>query len=192
MVILLTIVSAAGAYAATGGPVFIQQPYEGPVITRIISDVTFELTPRATFSIDAVVKGVKPYSDGQFGWIMPYDLVLTWGKLTEPALIHCINYSQSDRQYQFSYTGCPADEYYVRTHSTNAHAVPANEQIAEGMRQIRIDSQVSMAGYLVDIGWKSGMMRYWINTSLLRDDTGIGGCEIMYIERLTIDGTTFQ
>lgn len=170
----------------------LQQPYSGPAIVKTINGTNFELTPRATFDVTAIVKGIKPYDDGRFSWIMPYDVVLTWGRLTDPDLINCINYRQFDRQYLFSYTDCPVQEYYVLTHSANAHIVPANDMIAEGMRSIDVGSRVTMAGYLVDIDWKSGNMRYWINTSLVRNDTGIGGCEIIYVEKLIVDGRTFR
>jgi hypothetical protein len=45
-----------------------------------------------------------------------------------------------------------------------------------------------MAGLLVDVRSNQGS----IDTSLTRTDTGLGACEIYYVERLVIDGMEYR
>ena len=52
------------------------------------------------------------------------------------------------------------------------------------LRRLRPGQVVTLTGYLVDVRGPGGFR--W-NTSLRRDDTGDGACELMWIERVSID-----
>ena len=51
------------------------------------------------------------------------------------------------------------------------------------LRHLRPGQLVRLTGYLVDVRGPGGF--YW-NTSLRRDDTGDGTCELMGIEEVTV------
>ena len=69
-------------------------------------------------------------------------------------------------------------------HAAQIHAIPATDEIESRLRRLRPGQVVQLAGYLVDVRGNGGFA--W-NTSLRRDDTGDGACEIMWIEHLYVE-----
>ena len=63
------------------------------------------------------------------------------------------------------------------------HMVPANDAIESRLKKLRPGQLVTAGGWLVDIRGPGGFS--W-NTSLRRDDTGNGACEIVYVEELKV------
>ncbi len=71
------------------------------------------------------------------------------------------------------------------------HMIPADRYTAKQLTGLRPGAVISIKGYLVDVdrddGWK------W-RTSMSRDDTGAGACEIVWVEQLQVEdiGTVGQ
>jgi hypothetical protein len=63
-------------------------------------------------------------------------------------------------------------------------AVPADASVEHKLRKLRPGQIVHLSGYLVDVRGPGGFT--W-NTSLRRDDTGAGACEIMWIESVALE-----
>ena len=63
------------------------------------------------------------------------------------------------------------------------HLIPATEDLDSRHRKLRPGQIVTIGGYLVDIRGPGGF--FW-NTSLTRNDTGDGACEIVWVEALEI------
>lgn len=61
----------------------------------------------------------------------------------------------------------------------NMHLIPANGSVRDAILRARVGHVVSSSGLLVDVRAPSG---WSINTSLSRDDTGAGACEVVYVE----------
>ena len=51
---------------------------------------------------------------------------------------------------------------------------------------------VLLEGKLVDINANNGQGKWWNQTSLSRSDSGDGACEIMYVEKLILDGQEYR
>ena len=64
------------------------------------------------------------------------------------------------------------------------HIVPADPQVLRQLKKIRSGDIVQATGYLVDIDHPSGFR--W-RTSLSREDTGGGSCEIFYLQGIQIE-----
>jgi hypothetical protein len=64
------------------------------------------------------------------------------------------------------------------------HMIPAQDWIWKKLKGVRVGDIVRLQGKLVDIDHPSGW--HW-RTSLRRDDTGGGSCEIMYLEDIEIE-----
>ena len=77
----------------------------------------------------------------------------------------------------------PADAGANNRQAAQVHPIPADAAIERRLRA-RPGQVVRLSGYLVDIRGPGGFR--W-RTSLSREDTGDGACEIMWIESLVVD-----
>jgi hypothetical protein len=62
--------------------------------------------------------------------------------------------------------------------------IPGSSWLEKELKQIRHGDIVQLNGYLVDVDADSGW--HW-RTSLSRDDSGNGACEIVYLESVIIE-----
>ena len=145
----------------------------------------YELTPRAKFEIRARVLSRKDYSWGTEADLSPVDLALGWGVMSDQAVLDRIEISQGSRWYYTRYElPAPISEKEIIQNSGNMHMVPAQNRIRKKLKEVRVGDIVRLRGTLVDIDHPSGW--YW-RTSLSRDDTGSGSCEIVYLEDIEIE-----
>jgi hypothetical protein len=89
--------------------------------------------------------------------------------------------SQSNRFYYWHYDDEPPipPDQIVR-HSANWHLIPANNSVWDTLEALRVGDVVTLEGRLVDIEAPDvGTIR----TSLSRDDSGAGACEILLVEK---------
>lgn len=146
----------------------------------------YRLTPRAGFAIRARVLSRENYYWGSEADLSPMDLALGWGAMSDQAVLDRIEITQGSRWYFTRYEGPgPLADRDIIRHSGNMHMVPANAQVRRQLKHIRRGDIVQAMGYLVDIDHPSGFR--W-RTSLSREDTGAGSCEIFYLERIQIEG----
>lgn len=139
--------------------------------------------PLAGFSVDARVLGREDYRFGTEATFSPTDLALGWGRMREDAVLGKLDISQSGRWYRYSWRGdppLPLNE--IISSSANMHMIPADSRVAAQLHRIRPDDHVRIDGWLVrieaDDGWR------W-NSSLRRDDSGGGACELVYVCEIT-------
>ena len=155
---------------------------------RSLASVTmddYELTPRAEFEIRARVLSREDYRWGTEADLSPMDLALGWGVMSDQAVIDRIEISQGSRWYYTRYElPAPISNREIIQNSGNMHMVPAQNWIRKKLNGIRVGDIVRLRGRLVDIDHPSGW--YW-RTSLRRDDTGGGSCEIVYLEEIEIE-----
>ena len=171
-----------------------QTPYasEEPII-RKIKDGVFTVTPVAKYKLFGMVVSKKSYSGDWNDKISSVDLAIVWGKLAEPEHGKYITYSQSNRWYFYKYKAeSPFDNSYVITHSANNHIIPANKNIHRAIKAIKKKDRVILEGFLVNIkGTYKGRTLMW-NTSLSRNDTGNGSCELFYVSKVRIDTKVYE
>ena len=144
-----------------------------------------ELRPLAGFSLEARVLSREDYSYGREADLSPTDLALGWGRMREDAVLSRLDISQSGRWYQYRWRGespLPVDEI-VRS-SANMHMIPADAAAAAALSRVQAGQRVRIDGWLVEAvaadGWR------W-RSSLSRDDSGSGACEVVFVCSLTID-----
>ncbi len=63
------------------------------------------------------------------------------------------------------------------------HMIPADENVRRALLAVGTGDRVRVHGLLVDARRADGF--YW-NSSLTREDTGPGACELVYVEELQI------
>jgi hypothetical protein len=145
----------------------------------------FMLSPRAEFRIRARVLSREDYSWGNEADLSPMDLALGWGVMSDQAVLDRISINQSSRWYFTRYDlPAPISDQDIIQNSGNMHMIPADKWVKKKLKTIRRGDIVQLNGKLVDIDHDSGW--YW-RTSMSRQDTGGGSCEIVYLQDIFIE-----
>jgi hypothetical protein len=143
------------------------------------------LTPRAEFSAEVRVLSRERYWLGALADVAPLDIAAGWGPMSDSAVIDQLDISQSGRFYFWHYDGeeppIPVDA--IVSHSANWHLVPASRSVWRTLRRLRVGSVVRLEGKLIDIETPEHAT---IKTSLRRDDSGAGACEVIYVESASV------
>lgn len=135
----------------------------------------FHLLPRAEFSATVRVLRREDYSRGPFADLMPTDFAVGWGPMSDSAVLSGIEISQGNRFYYWRTETWPIARRDIERHSANWHVIPANASVRKVLARLRAGSLVELKGSLVDVEGPAGGMR----TSMTRNDTGAGACEIL-------------
>ena len=145
----------------------------------------YRLTRRAEFNIRARVLSRENYRWGSESDLSPIDLALGWGVMSDQAVLDRITITQGSRWYFTRYDlPAPISDQAIIKNSSNMHMVPANSWVLKKLKEIRHGDVVRLKGFLVDIDADSGFR--W-RTSLSRDDTGNGSCELFYVNDIHIE-----
>ncbi|MBL8311865.1 MAG: hypothetical protein JNL19_15705 [Burkholderiales bacterium] len=148
----------------------------------------YTLTPRARFRLAARVLAGERYRFALAADLMPRDLALGWGVMSDSALISQLVISQSDRFYFWKSRNhdLPAPAEQIIANSANMHLIAANETVAQAIDRARVGQVIELDGMLVDVALPQGRGGGELRTSLTRTDRGAGACEIIYVERFSI------
>ena len=79
-------------------------------------------------------------------------------------------------------TALPKD--LIITHSANTHVIPRDSSVGRQLSRLRPGQVVTLTGELVDGARDDGL---WIRTSMVRNDTGAGACEVLLVDDVTVD-----
>jgi hypothetical protein len=144
----------------------------------------FQVIGQAGFSAEVRVLGRERYRLGALADVSPLDIAVGWGPMSDSAVLADIDISQSGRFYFWRYEDePPIATSAIEQHSANWHLVPANDVIWRKLNRLRVGDVVRLEGMLVNLQNPDGGT---MATSLRRDDTGAGACEIIYVEKATI------
>ncbi len=141
------------------------------------------LDPRATFDISARVAADEHYRADDGAFLVPVDLVMTWGELPDEPYKSKVSYGQMARYYFWRTPSADLDLHYVSAHSANMHMIPANGNVRRALLAVGGGDPVRVHGLLVNAKRADGF--YW-NSSLTREDTGPGACELVWVEEIQI------
>jgi hypothetical protein len=137
------------------------------------------LTVRATYRLTARVLGREPYHFDSLSDLVPEDLALGWGPMSDSRVLKTLEISQGNRFYYWRpTTATTIARDSIIANSANTHVIPQNSSIAHQLERLRPGEVVTLSGELVDGVRNDGR---WIKTSLVRNDTGAGACEVMLV-----------
>ncbi len=144
----------------------------------------YQITPLADFEIEARVLGRERYYFDSSAALSPVDLALGWGPMSDERVLDELEISQSGRFYHWRATTLPIPMTMISRHSANMHLIPGNTTV-EGLLKgrIRPGQVVQLKGYLVAIAGPNGWN--W-RSSLTRDDTGGGACEVILVNDMRV------
>lgn len=189
---LFAILLIAGWYWWSGRPVAradgviapddpVQVDFTAPQAPIEFRDAT--LHPLAKFSLTARVLSRENYHLDAGSDLSPTDLAFGWGRMSDSAVLRHIGISQGGRFYYWSTRAFPIPRREIETHSANMHIMPANKLVAYELKRVKVGDVVTLDGLLVEAD-KAGGWRW--HSSMTRNDTGDGACEVVYVEDLSI------
>lgn len=140
------------------------------------------LTPKATYDITARVLGRESYRFDPLADLIPEDIALGWGPMSDNVVLDRFEISQSSRFFWWRpLDNLPIASRDVVEHSANTHVIPADATIGRQLGRLRAGQVVRLQGLLVDGKRDDGM---YFRTSLTRQDSGEGACEVLYVEQV--------
>lgn len=140
------------------------------------------LQPLADFDIEARVLSREDYTLDAGASLAPTDLALGWGRMSDSEVIDALEIRQAARFFSYRWRSVPPipPAEIVRS-ATNLHAIPADAAIGRELARVRVGEVVELRGRLVEASRADGWR--W-RSSLSRDDSGAGACELMLIESI--------
>jgi len=154
----------------------------------INSDVStfksYKMTKLSTFEGEFRVLSREDYHTGREAEISPTDLALGWGAMADPQVYKQLSIRQSNRWYYWHYENePPIPRREIETHSANMHIIPANKAVAQKLSKVDDNDLIHLKGQLVEVSANDG----WVwRSSLSREDTGNGACELFLVESIQI------
>jgi hypothetical protein len=141
-----------------------------------VDDVDIRL--RAEFGLEARVLARKDYRWDPWADLSPLDLALGWGPMSDPDVLSRIDIRQNGRFYFWRVDEFPIPRPQIEQSSANMHIIPSNPALLDRLARIEAGDRLRLMGYLVDVDRDDGA--YW-RTSMRRDDTGDGACELFLV-----------
>jgi hypothetical protein len=141
----------------------------------------YVVQPLARFSLLARVLSRSDYHLDRLSSLIPTDLALGWGPMSDSTVLHSLKIEQNDRFYFWSATEFPIPRRDIETHSANMHLIPADAGVRRTLRRIRPGALIQLSGELVEVHAAKG---WSIRSSMTRDDAGAGACEVVWVETL--------
>lgn len=190
---LLLLVALVGAYRSFAHRALEQPPGmmapAVPLQQRLDTPVEVELrghrlTARARISLTARVLGSERYRIDSMARVVPYDLALGWGLMSDTSVLDRIDVSQGNRFYYWRTSDDSLPLRELARHSANMHLIAANGEVADAIAAARVGQVITLSGLLVDVRRPDGGS---MRTSLSRDDTGAGACEIIWTESFSAE-----
>ncbi len=153
----------------------------------------FVLEPKASYVIRGKVLSRENYSYSWNALISPCDVAMAWGELLKDGLYNKLDWSQSNRWYWWQYgQGFTKSDRFVARYSSNTHVIPATRNLEKAAKSLHMGDDAELTGKLVYVKVSHEGESFWWNSSLSREDTGNGSCEVLYLERLKTDGHYYE
>ncbi|HET6330622.1 MAG TPA: hypothetical protein VFF76_07530 [Holophagaceae bacterium] len=144
----------------------------------------YRLSALAAFSMKARVLSTERYRFDREADLVPEDVAFGWGQMSDSRILDQLDIGQSGRWYQWSCKEFPISRGNIEVHSANMHLIPADAVVKHTILGLRPGQVVSLEGFLVRADSSDGW--HWIS-SLTREDTGAGACELVYVQRLAVE-----
>jgi hypothetical protein len=132
------------------------------------------------FQLEARILGREDY---YFDRGAKLDLALGWGPMADPEVLRHISISQRNRWYFWHAEQLPIERRQIEIHSANMHLIPASPEVANTLAGLKEGQQIRLSGQLVRVDGDDG---YRWASSLSREDTGDGACELIWVEQLVV------
>lgn len=164
-------------------PSLSESPWQRNIAVRTpIHHEQWKLIPVAEYALTGRVLGVEKYYRDALADLVPVDLALAWGPAANDEVQSKLKVWQSGRWFFWQTTGSetPLPKTALIKNMANVHIVVLDDRVRDFLSSIEPDQVVSLKGQLVNIeGPDKASSRI---TSLSRQDTGGGSCEIFLVQ----------
>ncbi len=151
----------------------------------------YRIVPRFQWDESARVLSEEPYRLGRSAALIPEDWVLGWGPVLALPYAGKIHYTQTSRFYMWGTSDPSLDRGTIVTHTANTHVIPASARLRRAVACVKKGDDVRLEGWLVDVDGVDDQSFHW-KTSVSRSDEGPGGCETVFLTRLTINTRIYE
>ena len=159
----------------------LQQPLEGD--PPRFQKNGYTLIPLVRFTMTARVLRTERYELDREAELAPVDIVFGWGTMSDSSVLARVDINQSKRFYQWGVQTLPVARRDIETQSANMHLIPADAVVEAQIARAQSGDLAQLTGYLVEARAADG----WIwKSSLTREDTGAGACELVWVEKLEL------
>src|ERR1700756_666307 len=111
----------------------------------------WRLTPRAHYDITARILAREDYHFDLLSDLIPEDLALGWGPMSDNKVLRAFEITQGARFYSWMpKQALPIPRQDVIEHSANTHVIPVNAVIARQLERLRVGQVVHLSGFLVN------------------------------------------
>ena len=149
-------------------------------IPRIWKKSGYTIRGVAEFGLTGRVLLKDTFTSDEESDLAPVDFTFGWGPMSDPSFLKKVNLSHSGRFYRWT-TADAADSDKISLHSANMHMIPGSKEVEKTLHSIQPGELVSLSGYLVNAERADSWT--W-TTSMTRDDTGDGACEIVWVDKI--------
>jgi len=175
-----------------------QDPQQAAVGERpvdiTVRGVTYAIRPRYSYDLYGLVVSMH---DSDTWWDQAHrewndhvnvvDLCVVWGANVRRDAYRAISFSNNEWECHWSTGSREAWQAFDQSAVANNHMVTDDPHIARRMRDVRVGDQVRFRGYLVDYTtYKNGAAAGTRVSSTVRNDTGNGACEVVYVKDFEI------
>jgi len=101
------------------------------------------IKPLATFSMSARVLSRADYRWDSLAALVPVDLALGWGRMSDSAVLERVRISQSGRFFLWSVDQFPIPERELIESAANMHLIPADSTIERAIKRTRVGDVVT-------------------------------------------------
>ena len=161
-----------------------EDPVQTMIPERPLGEIAgYQLHAVADYAVTARVLGTRRYAHDRGSKLVPVDVAAGWGPMSDRTVLERLKISQAFRFFFFEWRGTPPiPKQEIIAHASNMHVIAANRAVAAAVARLHPGEVVIMRGQLVNA--RSGDETW--NTSLGREDTGAGACELFYVESLAL------
>ena len=165
-----------------------ETPFESSV-----GGVTYRIEPLFSYELQGLVVS-KHDSDTWWDYLHHewndhlnvVDLCVIWGNNAKSGAYRDIEFSSGQFTCNFQASSAAAFAAFDMTAISNNHLLTDDPLIAKKMRSVRIGDQVRFRGWLAEYSHNHNGQGFRRGTSTVRNDTGNGACETIYVKDFEI------
>ncbi|TXJ09841.1 MAG: hypothetical protein E6Q25_02125 [Acinetobacter sp.] len=182
VLLLIALLYATWTYVFKPSPNLADMPQSTRISENVQKFGSYTITDLEQYAGEFRILRREEYRSGREAELSPVDFAVGWGKMADPAVYQKLDISQSGRWYFWRYANePPIPRREIETHSANMHIIPANAYVADQLKKVKKDDLVYLKGALVEVQAEEGW--HW-RSSLSREDTGNGACELMRVDEV--------
>jgi hypothetical protein len=167
----------------------VQRPVDRPPFDTTVNDVTYHIKPLYRYELWGLVvsrhhaDSFIDYAHQEWGdHLNTVDLCVIWGKNAFSGVYEKAHFSSGQWTCYVEYSAETGARFSWNEMSNN-HLLVDRAAIRQQLKRARVGDQIHFRGYLVEYSHDGEFQR---GTSTVRDDTGNGACETVFLEDFAI------